>query len=591
MEIKCVFLIMEGFKRFFPILSWLPSYQRRFFAGDFSAGLTVGVLLIPQGMAYAMIAGLPPVYGLYAALIPQIIYAIFGTSRQLAVGPVAMDSLLVAAGVSTLASVGSDKYLTLAILLAFMVGVFQLLLGLFRIGFLVNFLSKPVISGFTSAAALIIGVHQLKYLLGVQITPTYDVFSVLLEVFSSIKEVNFIAVLLATFGIFILKKGKFIHPQFPSALVAVAVGIVVTSTFSLQEYGVKIVGDIPRGLPHFKVPVFTLVDIMSLFPIAIALALIAFMEAISIAKGLESEHKGEYKLDNNQEMIGLGLSNLLGSFFMSYPTTGGFSRSAVNNQAGANTNLASLISALLVALVLIFFSSWFFHLPEAILGGVIFASVIGLVDINYPKYLWKTNKQDFIMFLVTFVVTVGVGIQHGITAGVSVSLLMLIYRTSSPHIAVLGEIKEINEYRNVKRFNDAVIRKDVLILRQDGQLFFANVTSFVNRVHDEVDAKGKSLKLLVFDCSSVSSVDATALQELRELVQDLNKKGVGMYFSGLVGPVRDFFYRTEFIQEVGTHHFFIDVQQAINYLDSHAKSNSKQMFRHALQTNVFDDRQ
>lgn len=581
---------MMRIKKILPILDWLPNYRKDFFAGDLSAGLTVGVMLIPQGMAYAMIAGLPPVYGLYAAMVPQLIYAIFGTSRQLAVGPVAMDSLLVAAGVSALATLGSEQYIALAVLLSLMMGVIQLSFGVLRLGFLVNFLSKPVISGFTSAAALIIGLNQLKHVLGVNLDRSNNIFKIMYQAAERVGEINWITVGIAVVGVLIIKNVKKIHKAIPGALVTVVLGIVVVQFFSLDTLGVKVVGEVPEGLPSFAVPDIRSDSFQELIPIAFTLALIAFMEAISVAKAIQSKHKGEYELDNNQEMIGLGMGNIVGSFFGCYPTTGGFSRSAVNDQAGAKTNLAAIISAFLIGLTLLFLTEYFYYLPKGILGAIIMVAVFGLIDSKYPRFLWRSKKEDLIMLLVAFGITLTFGIKEGIGAGVLVSILMLVYRTAKPHIAVLGKLPDTEDYRNVDRFGKIETRKDVLILRHDAQLYFANTTNFVETVKEEVEKKGVDLKLIIFHCGSVSNIDSTALQALKELIQELNTNGIGVYFSGLIGPVRDFLTKTNFVSEVGENHFFVDVQAAIDYLDNKSRSANRQMISPALQTNVFKER-
>jgi SulP family sulfate permease len=578
-------------KSLLPILDWLPNYQKKDLGGDLSAGLTVGVMLIPQGMAYAMIAGLPPVYGLYAAMIPQVIYALFGTSRQLAVGPVAMDSLLVAAGVSTLAVTGSDQYIALAILLSFMMGIVQVAFGALRLGFLVNFLSKPVISGFTSAAAFIIGLNQLKHILGIDLARSNNIFKILHEAVLGFGMVNWISVAIGVAGIVVIKGVKKIHKSIPGALVTVVLGIFVVQLGGLDSYGVKIVGDVPGGLPSFSIPDFDTELFAELIPIAFTLALIAFMESISIAKALQAKHKGEYELDNNQEMIGIGMGNVIGSFFGCYPTTGGFGRSAVNDQAGARTNLAAIISAVLIAITLLFLTEYFYFLPKAVLAALIMVAVFGLIDVKYPVFLWKSKKEDFIMLMVAFIVTLAFGIKEGIGAGVLVSILMLVYRVSRPHLAVLGRIPGTTDYRNINRFEDIEVRKDVLVLRHDAQLFFANTDNFVESVKREVEKKGPDLQLLVLHCGSISSIDATALQSLKDLIYELNKNNIGVYFSGLIGPVRDFLYKTGFTKEVGEERFFVDVDTAIDYLDTKARGRNKQMMDRALQTNVFKEKE
>ena len=555
-------------KKFFPILSWLPNYKKAYLGGDLSAGLTVGVMLIPQGMAYAMIAGLPPVYGLYAAMVPQLVYAIFGTSRQLAVGPVAMDSLLVAAGVSVIATAGTENYIILAILLSFMMGAIQLAFGVFRMGFLVNFLSRPVISGFTSAAALIIGINQLKHLIGVDIERSNSIFNILYDAITRFGEANLISLIIGIVGIVILKNIKKIHPSIPGALAVVILGILVVQFGHLDSLGVKIVGVVPKGLPDFAVPDISSSHFQELIPAALTLALIAFMEAISVAKAIQAKHKGEYEIDANQELIGLGMGNVIGSFFSTYPTTGGFSRSAVNEQAGAKTNLAAIISAALIALTLLFLTPLFYYLPKTILASVIMVAVFGLIDIKLPVYLWKTKKEDFLMLLIAFLVTLAVGIKEGIGVSVAISLVAMIYRSTKPHYAVLGKLPDSPEFRNIERFKQVVTRPDVLVLRYDAELYFANTSHFIDTIKKEIDNKGNQLKLVVLNAGSMAHIDSTGFQALTELINDLDNQGVQVYLTNLIGPTRDFFERSDFEEKVGTNRCFNDVQGAIAHFDT-----------------------
>ena len=334
-------------KSLFPASEWLREYSSHQLKGDLAAGLTVGVMLIPQGMAYAMIAGLPPIYGLYASTLPLIIYALLGTSRQLAVGPVAMVSLLTASGIGVLAQGGTEVYIQLAIVLALMVGLIQFLLGAFRLGFLVNFLSHPVISGFTSAAALIIGLSQLKHLLGVDIARSHHVHEILLQAIEQFGAINWVTFGIGIGGIVLIKGAKRINKALPGSLLAVLFGILLVWIMGLTNQGVKIVGEIPKGLPAFQIPTFSWETIRSLLPVALAISLVSFMESIAVAKAIQARHK-DYKVVPNQELIALGLANIGGSLFQSYPITGGFSRSAVNDEAGAKTGLSSIVSALLI---------------------------------------------------------------------------------------------------------------------------------------------------------------------------------------------------------------------------------------------------
>jgi len=379
-------------KRFFPILEWMPAYKKQWLTGDLSAGLTVGIMLIPQGMAYAMIAGLPPVFGLYAALIPQVIYALMGTSRQLAVGPVAMDSLLVASGLGALSLSGIEEYISMAIFLALFMGTLQFVFGLLRMGFLVNFLSKPVISGFTSAAAIIIGLSQLKHLLGTDIEGSNQIHILLANAAETLGDTNLITLGIGLGAIVLIKTLKKVNPKIPGALVAVIIGVVVVYFLGLFNNGVRIVGDVPGGLPDLVLPTLDVSRISELFPIALTLALIAFMEAISVAKAVE-EKRGENRVNANQELVALGASNIVGSLFQSYPTTGGFSRTAVNDQAGAHSGLAALVSSAVVGLTLLFLTPAFYYLPNAVLASIIMVAVFGLIDLKYPRQLWKNRKS------------------------------------------------------------------------------------------------------------------------------------------------------------------------------------------------------
>jgi len=387
---------MSFLSRFIPSLHWLPAYNSDQLQGDLSAGLTVGVMLIPQGMAYAMIAGLPPVYGLYASTIPLILYALLGTSRQLAVGPVAMVSLLTAAGVATLAEPGSDTYIALAIALALMVGIIQFLLGAFRLGFLVNFLSHPVVSGFTSAAALIIGFSQLKHLLGISLPKGGHVHEILLAAVRQIDQVHLPTFLLGAGGILVILVARRIDRRIPAPLLAVLLGILAVSILGLDQLGVRIVGEIPVGLPSLSLPALNGSVIQSLLATALAISLVSFMESIAVAKAIQSRHRVD-ELDPNQELIALGAANIGGAFFQSYPVTGGFSRTAVNDQAGARSGLASIISAGLILLTLLFLTPLFHNLPNAILAAVIMVAVFGLIDYKEVIHLWHTDRSDLWM--------------------------------------------------------------------------------------------------------------------------------------------------------------------------------------------------
>jgi len=554
--------------------SWMASYQRSYLAGDLTAGLTVGIMLIPQGMAYALIAGLPPVYGLYTALIPQVIYAIFGSSRHLAIGPVAMDSLLVAASISTLASVGTQHYITLAILLAFIIGSIQVCMGLFQLGFLVNFLSKPVISGFTSAAALIIGLNQLKYLLGVYIPRDSNVLNILQSAVQQISNFNSLSIIIGLLGIAVIISLRRIHKMIPGALVVVVAGILVVHGLDLEHHGVSIVGDVPAGLPAFQVPSLHMTNIKDLLPAAFTIAFLSFMEAISIAKAVQAKHRTEYQLRPNQELLALGLGNIIGSFFGTYPATGGFSRTAVNEQSGAKTNLSSLVAAVVIALTLLFLTPLFYDLPKAILASIIMVAVFRLIDIRFPYYLWQTRKEDFLMLLVAFGVTLAIGIKEGIIISVVMSLMGMIYRSVKPHVAVLGFNEKDRIYRNTERYNNLIIRPEILIFRYDAELYFANSNHFAETVRQEALKKGSRLKCIILKANSIAHIDSTGYQVLEEIVEDFNSKGIKVLITNLIGPVRDFLERAGIDDLSADQLTFMDVQAAIDYFDKSIKSPS-----------------
>ena len=569
----------------FPILNWLPDYSRAWFKGDLIAGLTVGVMLIPQGMAYSMLAGLPPIYGLYAATIPLFIYAIFGTSRQLAVGPVAMVALLIATGVGHIAEPGTEQFISLAILLALMVGVIQLLLGVFRLGFMVNFLSHPVISGFTSAAALIIGFSQLKHLLGIELPRSSYVHEIVYQAFLNIDQLNFTTLSIGLVGFALILGAKKVNKSIPGPLVAVVLGLLTVYWFQLDQAGVSIVREVPQGLPEFSMPTLDWFSIQLLIPPALTISLVGFMESIAVAKAIQAKHKN-YRIDANQELIGLGMANTIGSWFSSFPTVGGFSRTAVNDQAGAKTTMASIISATLIVLTLLFLTPLFFYLPQAILASVIMVAVFGLIDFKEAIYLWKTDRTDFYMLLVTFGTTLGLGIELGILVGVVLSLAMVLYRSAYPHIASLGQVPGTYHYRNIDRFTDVVRRKDVLVMRFDAPLFFANANYFQDHLNKLVQQKGEDLKLIVLNAESMSGMDSTAVHMLGDTIKYYRNQGIVIYLAAVIGPVRDTLYQSGLMQLIGEENLFVHVNDAVEHFDRADQQNDNRLQKVATQTNI-----
>lgn len=554
-------------KSFLPILDWLPQYKKSQLQGDLYAGLTVGVLLIPQGMAYALIAGLPPVYGLYASLVPQLVYAVFGTSRQLSVGPVAMDSLLVATGVSVLATEGTEAYLTYAIMLAFFMGLAQLLLGFLRMGFITHLLSRPVISGFTSAAALIIGVNQLKYVLNVPINKGAQMSKLLTQIFEQISETHVLSVLLAVAAFIVLKLSKKVNKKIPAALLVVVLGILVVKFLDLEEIGVSIVKEIPGGLPAFVMPDLSWETLQKLLPLSLTIAVVAFMEAYSVAKALEAKSR-DHKVRPNQEMMALGLANVVGSFFQSYPVTGGFSRSAVNHNAGAKTPLAMFISASLVALTLLFLTPVFYHLPYAVLAAIIMSAVASLIDLKYALELWRTYKVEFALWLATVITTLQWGMVEGIVSGIVLSILILLFRAANPHMAVLGRVKGMTEFRNIKRFQSVETWSHLLIVRIDAPFAFVNIQTIKEKIFAEVNQREGEVTHVICNAASVAYMDATGVLGLRDLKQSLEEQNILLLFAEVIGPVRDAMAKNHLIDPREDHVFFLTTEDAVKFCTS-----------------------
>ena len=563
-------------KKIFPILDWILKYKPEYFKNDLVAGITVAILLIPQGMAYALIAGLPPVYGLYAALTPQIVYTIMGTSRQLAVGPVAMDSLLVAAGLSALSINDLGEYIQMAILLSLIVGIIHLILGIFKMGFFVSFLSKPVISGFTSGAALIISLSQVKYLTGIPITQNNKLQDFIFSILKSEIPIHVTTLLLGLSCIFFLLFIKKLNKKIPSALVVVFFSTLWVYYYDKNLEGVAIIGEIPQGLPSIKFPKLDWIVIKNLFPIALTISIVAFTEAISISKGLAEKNKS-YKLNPNQELLALGSANIIGSFFQSYPTTGGFSRTAVNSQAKAKTGVASLICALLIALTLSFFTDLFFYVPKTVLAAIIISAVLRLINIKYAIRLYKSRKDEFAVLVLTFILTLFVGIIQGIFFGIILSLLLLVYRASKPHFAFLGRIGNTNYFQNIDRFpNEVVVREDLIILKFDAQLFFGNIDFFKKLVFNSIEKKPSKVKGFIINARAINYIDSTASEELIIIIKKLQKKGIRVMVVGAIDPSRDIIINSKLIKVIKKQNLFVTSGDATDSFDGKAKNTALQ---------------
>jgi SulP family sulfate permease len=569
-------------KNFSLIPEWIKNYKRPDFRFDLVAGLTVGIMLIPQGMAYAMIAGLPPVYGLYASTLPAIVYAWFGTSRQLSVGPGALTALLTAAGIGLLAQTGSDDYLAMVALLALTVGLIQFSLGAFRLGFLVNFLSGPVILGFTSAAAILIGLSQFKYFLGIDLSQSQLLHKLLPDLITQLPNIHAVTFLTGMAGLVALSLLKKINPLIPGALIIVVLSILITWGLRLDLKGVSIVGAIPGGLPAPRLMHFTFDQLMILLPSAFAIALVSFMESTAVARAIQSKHK-TYKLIPDRELISIGLANMTSGLIQSMPVTGGMSRSTVNDMAGARTGLSTITSSVLILLTLLFLTPLFYFLPKTILAAVILVAVSGLVKWKEARKLWEVDRIDFWMLIVTFTGTLFMGIGPGIGIGVLLSLGWIIYETSYPHHAELGKVPGTHSFRNVRRFNDLQIAEGVLIVRFDAPLFFANIDRFREVLSDYKAQRADPIHTVIIDMEGIHSIDSTALDTFSDMVEDAEKENMQLLLAEVKGPVRDKFFKSGLTAKIGGQNFFITVENAFQFVTGQSREDITNI---ALQTNA-----
>lgn len=559
--------------RYIPITDWLRRYKLSDLNDDIRAGLTVGVLLIPQSMAYAMLAGLPPVYGLYASIVPLAIYSVLGTSRQLSIGPVAILSILIASGLDTLAEPGSTQYIQLVLAVAFLVGATQFVMGLFRLGFLMNFLSKPVLSGFTSAAAFIIGFSQLGNLIGIDLLRSKYVYTVITDAVSKIGQTHLPTLIIGAGCILFILFLKRWKPQFPSQLVAVILAITAVWWFQLDEQGVEIVGDVSLGVPAPAFPSFTDVTFWQVLPTVLAVSFLGFTQSIALAKAMVRRNP-DYKVDSNQELFSIGLANMVGSVFHAYPVAGSFSRTAVNDENQAKTAISLLISAALVLLTVLFLTPLIYYLPQSALAAIIITAVPGLVEIGEAQFLWRVRQRDFLLMMTTFIATVGLGILEGIGVGVLISLGIVIYRSSYPNIVMLGRLPDTEHYRDLERHPEGLTQTNTIIVRIDASLYFANIPYFKEKLEELEIESGKNLNQVIIDAIGINDVDSSAMHALKEVVDEYQSRDIDVIFTGVKGPVRDIFRKSGLDDVVGSEQFYLDVNQAVDSLEHEGEEES-----------------
>ncbi len=524
-----------GAARLLPAIGWVTSYRREFLRPDVSAGLTVAVLLIPQSMAYAALAGMPPQAGLYAAIVSLTVYAILGTSSFISVAPVAIDSLLVAAAVGPIAQGDITVYVSAAGLLAIMAGLTQLTLGVLRLGALVNFLSVPVITGFTAAAAITIAASQLKELLGVTADGGSTFADTIGATWATTDTVSVTTVLIAGGSIAALVVARRLAPRLPAALLVVGVATVLVALLRLDQHGVRVLGGVPSGLPTPRLPAADLDLVAQLAPAAVTIAVISFLESISTAKVFAARTRQQ--ISPNQELLAVGAANVAAGLFRGFAVAGGLSRGAVNFRAGARTQLAGVIAAAVLALVVAFLTPLFFYLPTAALAAVIVVAVASLVDVRGSLRTFRINRVDALALLVTFLATLFAGVAWGLAIGVGVSLVVFVTRTARPHVVEIGRVKGTARYRNVDRW-DTCTDEGIAILRMDAPLYFANAKFFEDRVRDLV-ASHPSITHLVLVASAIGDIDVSGAQQLTEIDDDLAASGIELHLVTVRGPVRD----------------------------------------------------
>lgn len=562
-------------RQWFPALVWLRTYNGGHFSGDLLAAIIAVIMLIPQSLAYAMLAGLPAEMGLYASILPLVVYALLGTSRVLSVGPVAITSLMTAAALGAL-SLAPEQYIVAAMTLAFMSGALLFLLGLLKFGFVANFMSHPVVTGFVTASALIIALSQVQHLLGIS-SHGYTLFELLLSLWESVSQMSNATVVLAVptlLWLFWSRKGvanmlKKIGVSHSTAVLigrfcpifAVAFTTLITWGFDLDAMGVAIVGDVPAGLPEFTMPSFSVETWRMLGGSAILIATIGFVESISLAQGLAAKRRE--RIDPDQELIGLGAANVATSFFGGFPVAGSFSRSVVNYDAGAATPAAGIYAALLMVFATLLLVPFLHYLPRATLAATIIAAVWSLVDLEILRTAWRYSKADFLAVFFTIVLTLVAGVEIGVASGVLVSLIVHLYKTSRPHVAIVGELPGTEHFRSVTR-HDVETHETILSIRIDESLYFANTRYLEDMIYGLIGQRPR-LNHVILMCTAVNEIDMSALASILAMNKRLDELGIKLHLSEVKGPVMDRLERSDFLSKLSGN-VYLSQHQAVEAL-------------------------
>ena len=547
--------------RIFPFLRWWPQVDRHTLKDDLIAGLTVALVAIPQSLAYAQLSGVPAYYGLYAALLPVVIGALFGSSLLLSTGPVAMTSLLTAASIMPLATYGTEQFYSYVILMALLSGLFQIGLGLARMGVLLNFLSYPVLRGFINAAAIIIGLSQLPAMVGLSLKNSQHFLTDILHVIENIDAMHFESLVFGLGSLTLMALLKKFAPKLPGVLIVVALSTFISYTIDFEALGGRIVGAIPQGLPGISIPPVDWKASIHMLPTAFVIALISFMEAMSSSKIIAIKTRTQW--NENQELIGQGLAKVAAAFSHAMPVSGSFSRSALNLAAGAKTGMSSVFSALTVLLTLLFFTPLLHHLPKPVLAAIIMMAVISLINFKIIKEAWVASKQDGVAAIITFVATLAFApnIQNGILTGIILSLTLFLFRTMKPHIVLLGLDKD-GALRSAERFNLPRLHPQVTAIRFDGQLYFANVSYFEESVLYLV-SHDPDLKYILVVANGINGLDASGVEMLRNLIDRLSQNKITLAFCSIKGTVTDVMQRTGLLDMIGPENIFHSEKAAL----------------------------
>ncbi len=563
-------------RRIVPVLDWGRNYSRSTLSNDLIAAVIVTIMLIPQSLAYALLAGLPPEAGLYASIVPIVLYAVFGTSRSLAVGPVAVVSLLTASAVGQVAEQGTAGYAVAALTLAFLSGGFLVLMGVLRLGLLANFLSHPVIAGFITASGVLIAASQLKHVLGVE-AHGHTLPEIAGSILTHLPDTNWVSVAIGSGAILFLfwarrhLKSALVRLRAPQLLTdlltkAGPVFAVVATTatvwaFDLSASGVRIVGDVPQSLPPWTVPSFSPELIQALLVPAILISVIGFVESVSVAQTLAA--KKRESIDPDQELIGLGAANLGAAFTGGFPVTGGFARSVVNFDAGAETPAAGAFTAIGLAFAALALTPLVYFLPNATLAATIIVAVLGLVDLSILKKTWNYSRADFAAVVATILLTLGLGVEVGVASGVVLSVLLHLYKTSRPHVAEVGLVPGTQHFRNIHR-HSVLTDPEIVTLRVDESLYFVNARFLEDLIQRRV-TDGCAVRHVVLMCSAVNEVDFSALESLETINLRLSAMGVGLHMSEVKGPVMDRLERSHFLDDL-TGQVFLSQYDAWTFL-------------------------